>query len=482
MFAGRDRGGRRRRRGRAPRGSPPPPSPSAAAGRAPPGRRRWSPWRRGRRRPRAIAALAPPAAAPSSMPLVAVAPRDGGPRVRSAPASSSRQRGDSPSAAARARCATRMRGARRGVPRPGAARSSPESVAPLVELLKAGCDEERAAAAAALACQPSRHLARPRSLSRAAAEPELLGPGPGCRRGDGWATAPRAGCSSSRSTRRRRCAAPPSASLAGLGDRRVEPLLLQGARRRRSRGARPRRSSSWCSAVASARSTISGAAVAVRLASLPRDPRARPAPRRPRRAEAGGTLPGVPAARAARDHRRAGAHRRARRARLPAGAPVGAEPRAAARRGARAGEPGADAEDLPQLASLASDDDWNVRNEAARGLARLPARGDAGRCCSPWRATSSRWWRSPRARRSPGHRQGRGPCPHDPGARSRVEAPHRPHRGALRALVHRRAPRHPGLAADARASRRCSAAIPLEYYYHLKSHPGARSRARPARR
>jgi HEAT repeat protein len=29
-------------------------------------------------------------------------------------------------------------------------------------------------------------------------------------------------------------------------------------------------------------------------------------------------------------------------------------------------------EDLPQLASLASDDDWNVRNEAARGLARLP--------------------------------------------------------------------------------------------------------------
>ena len=54
------------------------------------------------------------------------------------------------------------------------------------------------------------------------------------------------------------------------------------------------------------------------------------------------------------------------------------------------------------LLPLADDADWGIRNEAARGLGRLAKPRDAATCCSPWRATWSRWSPPRRGRRSTG--------------------------------------------------------------------------------
>ena len=339
------------------------------------GQRRLGTGAGGRWRTRGETALvadpAPPAAAQRLVPLVASHSRDGGPRVRSLIARVRASGGRSACRCSSTRCATRMRSCARR--RAGHwDRSSSRSP------WRRWWSCSRSAATRSAPPPPPRSRASRHGTSAplaaclaAAAEPELLVPGPGRPRGGGWATAPRPGAG----TRAARVGTGATRRTSRAGRARRPPgraAAVQGARRRRSRRARRGAGTPGPARRRAHARQPHGAAVALRLASLSRDPRARPASRRPRRAEAGGPVPGLPAARAARGHRRAGAHRRAGRARLPAGTPVGAEPRAAARGGAGTREPGRPPEDLPQLASLASDDDWNVRNEAARGLARLP--------------------------------------------------------------------------------------------------------------
>ena len=160
------------------------------------------------------------------MPLVASQLRDGGPRVRSILLEFASAEVMLHPGRCSMPCAIRMPWCAR--PRVGRwDRSSSRSRSPpLVELLKVGCDEERAAAAAALAAQPSRHLAPLAACLAPSAEPELLCQALGVLEATGGQLhldrvlelAHHASAPVRRAALR---------VLAGLGDRRVEPLLFK---------------------------------------------------------------------------------------------------------------------------------------------------------------------------------------------------------------------------------------------------------------
>jgi HEAT repeat protein len=245
-----------------------------------------------------------------------------------------------------------------------------ESVAPLVELLKVGCDEERAAAAAALSAQPFRHLAPLAACLAPSAEPELLCQALGVLEVSGGQLhldrvlelAHHASAPVRRAALR---------VLAGLGDRRVEPLLFKaladvdpevpaealellvqrgGERTLDNLMALLSLSDSLRFRVIRALGRLRVARAAPKLEALYPD-----CPLHEQLEVIGALVliaaPGV---------------RGFLRARL-------SEPSLELRRAAARGLASlAGTGDLPQLASLASDADWNVRNEAARGLARLP--------------------------------------------------------------------------------------------------------------
>jgi len=245
-----------------------------------------------------------------------------------------------------------------------------ESVAPLVELLKVGGDEERTAAAAALACQPSRHLASLAACLTPHAPPALLCQALGVLEATGGQLhldlvlelAQHASAPVRRAALR---------VLARLGDRRVEPLLFRaladvdpdvpvealellvqrgGKRTLDNLMALLSVSDSLRFRVIRALGRLRVVHAAPKLEALYRD-----CPLHEQLEVIGALVliatPGV------RDFLQA---------RL-------SEPNLELRRAAARGLASlAGTEDLPQLASLASDADWNVRNEAARGLARLP--------------------------------------------------------------------------------------------------------------
>ena len=245
-----------------------------------------------------------------------------------------------------------------------------ESVAPLVELLKVGCDEERAAAAAALACQPSGHIALLAECLAPSDEPELLCHALGVLEATGGQLyldrvlelAHHASAPVRRAALR---------ALAGLDDRRVEPLLFRaladvdpevpvealellvqrgGKRTLDNLMALLSVSDSLRFRVIRALGRLRVARAAPKLEALYPD-----CPLHEQLEVVGALV--LIAAPGVRDFLRA---------RL-------SEPNLELRRAAARGLASlAGAEDLPQLASLASDADWNVRNEAARGLARLP--------------------------------------------------------------------------------------------------------------
>ncbi len=249
-------------------------------------------------------------------------------------------------------------------------RMLPQSVAPLIELLKVGCDEERTAAAAALARLPARQLGALSACLAAAAEPELMVQALGIIEVTGGQQHLERVLELARhaSAPVRRAAL---RVLAGLGDRRVEPLLFKaladvdpevpaealellvhrgGERTLDNLLALLSLADSLRFRVIRALGRLRVARAAPKLEALyPECPLHE-------QLEIIGALvligaPGV------RDFLRA---------RL-------SEPNLELRRAAARGlASGATAGDLRQLESLASDDDWNVRNEAARGLARLP--------------------------------------------------------------------------------------------------------------
>jgi len=245
-----------------------------------------------------------------------------------------------------------------------------ESVAPLVQLLKVGCDEERAAAASALARHPSGQLAPLAACLGSTAEPQLLIQALGVLEATGGQAhldrllelAHHASAPVRRAALR---------VLAGLGDRRVEPLLLKaladvdpevpsealellvqrgGERTLDNLMALLSLSDSLRFRVIRALGRLRVARAAAKLEAL------YPHCALHEQLEVIGALVLI-AAPDVRDFLRA---------RLT-------EPNLELRRAAARGLASlAGAGDLPQLASLAFDDDWNVRNEAARGLSRLP--------------------------------------------------------------------------------------------------------------
>jgi HEAT repeat protein len=245
-----------------------------------------------------------------------------------------------------------------------------ELVPALVELLKAGCDEERAAAATALACQPARSLAALAACLESRAEPELLVQALGVLEVTGGQLhldrvlelAHHAAAPVRRAALR---------VLSGLVDRRVEPLLLKaladvdpevpaealellvqrgGERTHDNLLALLSLSDSLRFRVIRALGRLRLARAAPKLEALYPD-----CPLHEQLEVIGALV--LIAAPGVRDFLQA---------RL---SEPGLELRRAAARGlASLAVDG----DLEQLASLALDGDWNVRNEAARGLARLP--------------------------------------------------------------------------------------------------------------
>ena len=153
-------------------------------------------------------------------------------------------------------------------------------------------------------------------------------------------------------------------------------------------------------------------------------------------------LSDLAAARAAGDHRGAHPDRRAGAGRFPARPADGGGRRDPAARRAGVWPTWPIRPTWQTFRRLARDPDWGIRNEAARGAGAPRAPPTAATRCSPWRATSSRWWRAPRGSRSiswPAGPSPRGRCGgrHEPGRAGRVEARHRSHRGAVRAELRR---------------------------------------------
>ena len=131
-----------------------------------------------------------------------------------------------------------------------------------------------------------------------------------------------------------------------------------------------------------------------RLAPVSRDPRARALQAAAGGGSAAPTLSDLAAARAAGDHRGAHPDRRGRAGGVPSRAADGGRRRDAADRRAGSGRPGRPGRAAATFCRLAPRPRLGHPERSGPRPAPGAAPATAARRCSPWRATSSRWWRA----------------------------------------------------------------------------------------